>query len=81
MILLKFPSPNISMLAYNLLSENGIPCQVVPTPRELDSSCGVSLVVEGKYISRVRKAFDGSSLGVEEIEISSDSALRKILEG
>lgn len=81
MILIKLLSPNVSVVAYNLLRDRCITCQVVPTPRDLDPSCGLSLVVEDRDMFQVRQIFQENSLEFEEKKIPTDSELIKILEG
>lgn len=54
MYLAAFNSTQQALLAEKRLKEQGRPCKVIPTPREIDSSCGVSILTdsaEGPWLS------------------------------
>lgn len=53
-IIAVFSSRNYAMQFASLLRKLGINNKIKDTPRELSSSCGISVVFESKYLGRAR---------------------------
>ncbi len=52
--LLWFHSTNAALKTESTLKSALIPCAVIPTPAEITSECGISLLIEDQWIERAR---------------------------
>lgn len=50
------------MKAERTLRDAGVWCDMVPTPRELSSDCGMALEVDGADVERVANLLNGARL-------------------
>lgn len=62
-----FPSINYTLRAEKRLKERGIPCKLIPVPRQLSSDCGVCLRFEDRWEEEVRKALASNGITVDAI--------------
>jgi hypothetical protein len=65
--LLVFDSTNVALKTERTLKEAGVPCAVIPTPVEITSDCGISLLLRGAWVEKAKEAlasagFEGHSL-------------------
>ena len=54
-IIVVFNNRNKSMQFASYLKRMGIPNKTVNTPRELSVSCGISVIFNGRYLSKVKE--------------------------
>jgi len=54
-----FPSVHHALRAERLLKEAGLPCKLIPIPRNLSSDCGVCLRFDSPLRSRVEESLRG----------------------
>jgi hypothetical protein len=52
------------MCLRRILRERGLPCQVCPTPRDLDDSCGIALRFDPDRIGEVEAEARGADVPV-----------------
>ena len=53
---------------YRTLKSNSLYAQISPTPRELSVCCGVSLLVKGEDVSRIKEIASSGNLNYISIE-------------
>jgi hypothetical protein len=53
--LLTFASTSVALKTERLLKDACIPCSVIPTPLEITADCGISLLLQEKWISEAEK--------------------------
>lgn len=53
-VLVVYRSRNVSMKAYNLLSQNGVVCALVSTPRAINVGCGLSVKFDKVALQKFR---------------------------
>lgn len=53
-LLITFTSSNYAMQCESVLKSEGMKAQVIPTPREITLSCGLSILSEVENLERVR---------------------------
>lgn len=58
MVLFSFRSRTQSMKMYDLLRTNGIECEVINTPRQISSSCGLSVSLDERDLERSVGVYD-----------------------
>jgi len=66
-----FPSHTEGMKLDSVLRKNGIKHTIVPTPRQLSVSCGISIMYKEEDGDRVRKLIEENRvniLGMESLE-------------
>jgi hypothetical protein len=56
-VIVIFPSTYAAIKAERLCLESGIPCRVIPVPRDISSDCGVALEIDRAVKDRAEKAF------------------------
>lgn len=56
------------MAMYRALKSKALYAQISPTPRELSVCCGVSLLVQGDDVDRIREIAASDNLGYLSIE-------------
>ncbi len=50
-----------------LLSEAGIPCRLIPVPRQLSSDCGSCIRIEASLTAAADEILTAGKVGVQEI--------------
>jgi hypothetical protein len=53
-----FPSHHDGLLLHKKLKEAGVKCTIAPTPRELSSFCGMSLMVSEENFDAVQQVIE-----------------------
>jgi hypothetical protein len=66
-----FHTSSAALRAEKILTKNGIPIKMIPTPREFSSDCGVSLRFSWQEEARVRELLESA-----HVEIGSIHALK-----
>ena len=56
--LIVFDSTNMALKAERALKDAGIPCAVIPTPREITAECGIALLVRREWVAKAAGALD-----------------------
>lgn len=75
MIVISFDSTNLAMIADKCFSEEHFDKAVVPTPRSISNSCGISLMIEEEKIKDAKKLILDKNLKIKGIfKISNNSA-------
>ncbi|MBU1672396.1 MAG: DUF3343 domain-containing protein [Actinobacteria bacterium] len=57
--LLVFESTNIALKTERVLKDAGVTVSVIPTPVEISSGCGISLLIKEAYIQSARAVLEG----------------------
>lgn len=63
-----FQNHTDSMAMYQALKKDGLNVRISPTPRELSVCCGVSLLVLGEDVERIRQIAEDNQLSYISIE-------------
>ena len=63
-----FQNHTDAMAMYRALKSNSLYVQISPTPRELSVCCGVSLLVKGEDVSRIKEIASSGNLNYISIE-------------
>lgn len=61
------PSVSHALRAESLVRAAGIPCKLIPTPRQLSSDCGTALRVPWEQREQVEAALQQANLDYERI--------------
>ena len=56
--LLVFESTNAALKTERALKQARVRCSVIPTPLDITSECGISLLLESQWVERARVALD-----------------------
>jgi hypothetical protein len=56
-VIVIFPSTYAAIKAERLCLESGLPCRVIPVPRDISSDCGVALEIDQAERERAEKTF------------------------
>ncbi len=70
-----FPNHTNGVRLSRILSRTGYKATIAPTPRELSSSCGISLLIREEDIGDIKKIIEQhhiQTLGIAFIEKQSD---------
>ena len=54
-LLLTFSSVSYTMKAETLLTEKGYPIKIIPTPRQISDSCGLSIQMNYQDVDKVKE--------------------------
>lgn len=60
-------STSHALRAEKVLTEAGIPCKLIPVPRQLSSDCGVCIRVQTDDRAAARRVLDEAGLEIEGI--------------
>lgn len=63
-----FPSHTEGMKLSSLLDKSGIKYIISPTPRQLSTSCGISIIFDMKDINAIKKIIDENGVNIAGIE-------------
>ncbi len=55
-----FDSTNMALKAERALKDAGIPCSVIPTPREVTAECGIALLIRREWVEKAAGALDAT---------------------
>jgi hypothetical protein len=56
--LIVFDSTNMALKAERALKDSGIPCAVIPTPREITTECGITLLIRREWVEKAARTLD-----------------------
>ncbi|MCX7904294.1 MAG: DUF3343 domain-containing protein [Caloramator sp.] len=59
-----FPSYNEGLKLASLLKEEGISYTIAPTPRQLSTCCGMSIIYKDEDEDRIKKIVEDNKIGV-----------------
>lgn len=54
-LVLTFESVNFTMQAESIFEDNGLKLKIIPTPREISSSCGLSILTDMDLLDNIKK--------------------------
>ena len=63
-----FQNHTAAMAMYRSLKSKSVYAQISPTPRELSVCCGVSLLVKGEDVDRIKETAENEHLNYISIE-------------
>lgn len=66
-ILITFESTNYAMQAENQLKKSNAGFQVIPTPREITLSCGLSIKISKNYLEVVKEMIESGKIKIKEL--------------
>jgi len=67
MILIRLPTPNWVIKVDHILEKEKIPHQVIPTPRELDSSCNLSILITETVMEKTVQLLETNEVPVDSL--------------
>lgn len=71
--LVTFKSTNYSLLGEGVFKENSLVFKTIPTPRDVSTSCGLSLLFLMDDIDRVKELISEGKLNIDSMYIYSKS--------
>ena len=81
--LITFKSTNFSLQGEQIFKDNDLTFKTIPTPRDVSTSCGLSLLFLEDDIDKVKKLIDEGSLNIHNMyrysKSSQGSRVEKIL--
>ncbi|MCX7883480.1 MAG: DUF3343 domain-containing protein [Caloramator sp.] len=78
--LITFESVNFAMQAESVLKNEGIYHQVIPTPREITLSCGLSIRFNVDNVEKIKTFVDNKKINIKKIYIVKGSGVDKSIE-
>jgi hypothetical protein len=66
-IIITFDSTNFAMQTESVLKDFGIKHQIIPTPREITLSCGLSIRTSVENLGKVRELIDEGKITIKKI--------------
>lgn len=78
-LLITFTSSNYAMQCESVLKSEGMKAQVIPTPREITLSCGLSILSEIENLERVRELVWGNRIVIKKIYVLEGMGRGKML--
>lgn len=79
-IILVFESTNYTLQTESLLKEKGIKNQIMPTPREITVSCGLTIMVDEVEINNISNFMKEGLIKVRDIYKISGEGSNRIIE-
>ena len=79
MVVISFDSTNFAMMADKCLSEEHFEKMVIPTPRAISNSCGISLMIEEDSIEGAKKIIKYNNLTIKGIFKIENNICEQIL--
>jgi hypothetical protein len=79
-IIITFASTNFAMQAENELKTSGVKHQIIPTPRQITLSCGLSVMTPVDNLDAIRKLISDRKIINKAVYRSSGSGREKTLE-
>ncbi|MBT9164238.1 MAG: hypothetical protein DDT23_00229 [candidate division WS2 bacterium] len=65
MILIRWPTPNWVLKVNHILEKEKIPHQIIPTPRELDPSCNLSILIAETVLEQTVQLLETNEVPVD----------------
>lgn len=79
MIVVSFESTHHAMFAEKMFEKAKLEMMIIPTPREVDKSCGISIKIEETVIQEAIRIIERYRIGVKGIyEIQKGQKLKKL---
>ncbi|NLY46043.1 MAG: DUF3343 domain-containing protein [Tissierella sp.] len=72
--LITFKSTNFALLGEEIFKENSFVFKTIPTPRDVSTSCGLSLLFFVDDIDKVKKLISEGNLNIDSMYIYSKSS-------
>lgn len=72
MIIIQFPTTNLVLKVNHILEKEKIPHQIIPTPRELDPSCNLSILIAETILEKTVKLLETNEIPVDSLQKVSD---------
>ncbi len=72
MILIQLPTTNLVLKVNHILEKEKIPHQIIPTPRELDPSCNLSILIAETILEKTVKLLETNEIPVDSLQKVSD---------
>lgn len=72
MILIQLPTTNLVLKVNHILEKEKIPHQIIPTPRELDPSCNLSILIAETILEKTVKLLETHEIPVDSLQKVSD---------
>ena len=79
MVVISFDSTNFAMMADKCFSEEHFEKMVIPTPRAISNSCGISLMIEEDSIEGAKKIIKHNNLTINGIFKIENNICEQIL--
>lgn len=79
-IIITFQSTNFAMQAEAFFKSKGIKHQIIPTPREITLSCGISIRMDVEMLDKVKDAAKRGGITPKKIFLMKGSAGSRQLE-
>lgn len=77
--IITFNTTNFAMQAESMIKGKNIPQQIIPTPRQITLSCGLSIKFSGQYLNEICEMIKGGNIQVKAMySISGELGERKI---
>lgn len=67
MIVISFDSTNYAMMAEKCFEENNFEKMIIPTPRAISNSCGISIMIDSSKIYDAKKLIQEKNLTIKGI--------------
>ena len=77
-VLFLFPSIHFVLKAEKRLKEEGLPCEIIPVPKEIRSDCGMALLIPSAELPQVWKILKGVNLCPEEVYEKVERTYRRV---
>ncbi len=77
MFVVSFTSTHHAMFAEQMLKKAGLKIMVIPTPRQIDKSCGISLKINGTLMNEVIEVLEKYNIQTKGIyEITYEGSVK-----
>ncbi|MBT9130331.1 MAG: hypothetical protein DDT40_00023 [candidate division WS2 bacterium] len=67
MILIRLPTPNWILKVNHILEKEKIPHQIIPTPKELDPSCNLSILIDEIVLEQTIQLLETNEVPVDDL--------------
>lgn len=79
-IIISFESVNFAMQTEAVLKREEIHCQIMPTPREITLSCGISIKISVDNLDNIKKLVDENKIRIKGLYICEFKDKQKNIE-
>lgn len=69
--ILTFQNTHGAISAENVLKEENVKVEIMPTPTNITKSCGISIKVSDEYIKKVEEMFSNGKLKIKSIYVKN----------
>lgn len=66
-IIITFESTNFAIQAETILKSIGLSVQIIPTPREITLSCGISILTAKENLNKVDELVENNKIRIKEV--------------